>query len=440
MHSLKTSRSFGAMVGFVAATLVSSASFALSLTEAHDRMQKVDPELLRGEISVSLAESRKDQARANLLPKLSTVLSTSQTEREQYGIDERYQGEDYSLILAQPVLNIPLWKEVDRLGALTDVRKASFDDLAQRRRLELISTYAQWVESEIRHTLLSARLRAVEKRLSQVQELYTNRRVNLTQVLTVENERDRVSAEFAKAQTMLTSARSAVRVMTNLDDIPQFSRNSLNIERFPVNQSMIDRVTEAGSEHPLIRQAIAQRAVASHVLDQAESRWFPKIDARIQMRHTNIGSNDAETFPVDSSTAQLTLSWDIFDSGARSAAIREAELGLRDAELAMMQARQEIDQQAVSVESEIAQFREAWMSANAEYSSAKRLVSAADKSFDLGVGTIGDSLRALERLVDAESRLTTRWLEAVVGIARLAQVNDQLSEDFLMMLSDEFGS
>ena len=403
-------------------------------------MQEVDPELLRGEISVTLAESRRNQARANLLPKLSTVLSTSKTKRRQYGIDERYQGEDYSLILAQPVLNIPLRKEVDRLGALTDVRKASFDDLVQRRRLELISTYAQWVESEIRHTLLSARLRAVEKRLSQVQELYANRRVNLTQVLTVENERDRVSAEFVKAQTTLTSARSAVRVMTNLDDIPQFSRNFLNIEKYPVNQSMIDLVIEAGSEHPLIRQAIAQRAVASHVLDQADSRWFPKIDARIQMRHTNIGSNDAQTFPVDSSTAQLTLSWDIFDSGARSAAIREAELGLRDAELAMMQARQEIDQQTVSVESEIAQFREAWMSANAEYSSAKRLVSAADKSFDLGVGTIGDSLRALERLVDAESRLTTRWLEAVVGIARLAQVNDQLSEDFLMMLSDEFGS
>ncbi len=134
----------------------------------------------------------------------------------------------------------------------------------------------------------------------------------------------------------------------------------------------------------------------------------------------------------------MTLTWDIVDFGKRGAQQREAELAFRDAELALEQAQLEVQRLSASSSVDIERYREAWNAARAEYESATKLVRAADRSFELGVGTVGDSLRALERQIDAEIRLTSRWLEAVLGAAEIAQVNNQLDDQSIVRLSDVF--
>ncbi|MDA8580914.1 TolC family protein [Litoricolaceae bacterium] len=411
---------------------------ALTLSEAHIRLIENDPEILRSEVTQQIAQTRRDQAVSELFPKVTTVLSTSRNSRKQYGEKDRYQGEDYSLIISQPLYNQPLWLEPDRRAAIIELREAAAEEVRQKRRSELVSAYVQWIESEVRQQLIQRRLEAVIERYNQVEELFEKQRLSVTQLLTVENERDRVKAELARARSSAIATQSALKSLIGQDVESPLNRESLLIGQWPLDTKILSMAEPLGDLHPLVDQALAQREAASVSLRQAETQWMPRVDARLQLRHTNIGASESETFPVESSSAQITMTWDLYDSGAKDASLREAELSMRDADLALRQAERDVERQKMAASLDINRYREAWNAAFAEYESAKKLVTAANRSFDLGVGTVGDSLRALERLIDAESRLTSRWLEALLGVAQIGRVNNRLTSELIDTLSVRF--
>ncbi|CAI8343706.1 MAG: Uncharacterised protein [Gammaproteobacteria bacterium] len=411
---------------------------ALTLSEAHIRLIENDPEILRSEVTQQIAQTRREQAVSELFPKVTTVLSTSRNSRKQYGEKDRYQGEDYSLIISQPLYNQPLWLEPDRRAAIIELREAAAEEVRQKRRSELVSAYVQWIESEVRQQLIQRRLEAVIERYNQVEELFEKQRLSVTQLLTVENERDRVKAELARARSSAIATQSALKSLIGQDVESPLNRESLLIGQWPLDTKILSMAEPLGDLHPLVDQALAQREAASVSLRQAETQWMPRVDARLQLRHTNIGASESETFPVESSSAQITMTWDLYDSGAKDASLREAELSMRDADLALRQAERDVERQKMAASLDINRYREAWNAAFAEYESAKKLVTAANRSFDLGVGTVGDSLRALERLIDAESRLTSRWLEALLGVAQIGRVNNRLTSELIDILSVRF--
>ena len=411
---------------------------ALTLSQAHLGLVENDPEILRSEVSTGVAQTSRDRAISELFPKISATLSTSRTSREQYGQKERYQGEDYSIIVSQPVYNEPLWVEPDRLAAIVKQREAAAEVTRQKRRFDLVSAYAQWIEAEVRQKLIQRRLVAVGKRYEQVERLFEKQRLSITQVLTVENERDRVKAELARARSSAVTTESTLKSLIGQEMDLRYRWESLAIDRWPLDSQILAMVDSDGALHPLIDQAVSQRLATTLSLKQAETKWMPRLDARLQMRQTNIGASESETFPVESSSLQITMTWDLYDAGVRDAGIREAELLLRDADLALQQAKRDVERQKVSASLDIERYREAWKASNAEYDSAKKLLIAADKSFDLGVGTVADSLRAIERLIDAESRLTSRWLEALLGVAQIGQVNHRLTSELIDELSKRF--
>lgn len=411
---------------------------ALTLSEAHIRLIENDPEILRSEVTQQIAQTRREQAVSELFPKVTTVLSTSRNSRKQYGEKDRYQGEDYSLIISQPLYNQPLWLEPDRRAAIIELREAAAEEVRQKRRSELVSAYVQWIESEVRQQLIQRRLEAVIERYNQVEELFEKQRLSVTQLLTVENERDRVKAELARARSSAIATQSALKSLIGQDVESPLNRESLLIGQWPLDTKILSMAEPLGDLHPLVDQALAQREAASVSLRQAETQWMPRVDARLQVRHTNIGASESETFPVESSSAQITMTWDLYDSGAKDASLREAELSMRDADLALRQAERDVERQKMAASLDINRYREAWNAAFAEYESAKKLVTAANRSFDLGVGTVGDSLRALERLIDAESRLTSRWLEALLGVAQIGRVNNRLTSELIDTLSVRF--
>jgi outer membrane protein len=411
---------------------------AITLGQAYEAMFQHDPEILRSRVGVELSETRVDRSTSDLKPKLTSSISTSRTSRKQFGVKERYQGEDYSIALTQPVYNAPLWIEPDRLSEITRLKQAELDSIKQKRTIDLISTYAQWIEAELRFRAIVKRVELVSRRLAQVDELFIKKRLSVTQVLTVQNEQDRVRAELARAKSQAVTTESALRSLVGTDTPIEINQLKLSVNVWPLSDDLIDEISQVEQNHPLVDQAIAQRAAATLALEQANSKWLPRVDARLQVRHTNVGSNDTETFPTETTSAQLTMSWDLYDSGANEAAQREAELLLRDADLALEQARRDVAQQRESMNVDIERLREGWTAALAEYQSAIELSKAADRSFELGVGTVADSLRALEGVTDAETRLMSRWLESLLGAAQVAQVNNSLSPEVIGRLSRSF--
>lgn len=424
------------VMGVWGALCAAPAVSAVALDELHAQLMASDPQVLRADIAVEVLQSRIAQSRAELFPKLSTVLSTSETEREQFGVEDGYQGEDYALILSQSVFDRPLWLEVERQTLLAEAREADRTKIVQERRIALVSAYLQWLEASARAELIGSRLQAVNRRLEQVDALYARQQLSVTQVLSVKSERDRVQAELAQNKAEVVRAASTLKSLVGEDIRLPDRALDLPVETWPFSQRLIEAAQQPLAEHSLIVQAERQRAASGVALSQAESQWLPKLNARLQARQTNIGASEAETFPVETNSVQLTLTWDLFDSGRRSARIREAELLARDSDLALVQAEREVMRLQDSSVYDIARYRESWQAALVDYESSRELVASADRSFELGVGTVGDSLRALERLIDSEIRLTSRWLEAIFGVTEIAKVNERLDGEFIATLSD----
>lgn len=397
-----------------------------------------DLSILRSEQQVEIAQARVDQARASLLPQVGVSLSSSQTERSQFGVTERYAGEDYSLVVQQSVFDRPTMLEVDRQKSVQDAQDASRDRTQQERRLELIQGFARWVDAESQVRALTGRLETVNRRMTQLDELYAAKRVSVVELLTVKNERERVRSELAQAQSNESLSRSFLISLLGDDVLPVSAPRIGSVEGWPFGVWIDGFEGDVLEGHPLVREAIAQRDAARLGLDQAESAWLPSVRAELRYRETNVGANDAETFPTETATARLTMTWDVFDSGARTAREREAVSRLQDAELAFDQTTREVLRLKAASASEMNRIRQAWDAARAETASAEQLVAAADRSFELGVGTVADTLQALDRLVEAEIRLTSRWLEGVVATAQLAQSVNRLDRRLIESLSDEF--
>ena len=414
------------------------AAHAQTLAQFDQVLIEEDLSILRSEQQIEIATARVDQARASLLPQVGVSLTSSQTERTQFGLTERYAGEDYSLVVQQSVFDRPTMLEVDRQKSFKAAQDASRDRTQQERRLELIQGFARWVDAESQVRALTRRLETVNRRMTQLDELYAVKRVSVVELLTVKNERERVRSELAQAQSNESLSRTFLISLLGDDLLSGSAPRIQSVNAWPFGVWIDGLAVDALDAHPLIREAVAQQEAARIGLNQAESAWLPSVRAELRYRETNVGANDAETFPTETANARLTLTWDVFDSGARAAREREAVSRLQDAQLAFDQTTREVLRLKAASASEMNRIRQAWDAARAETESAEQLVVAADRSFELGVGTVADTLQALDRLVEAEIRLTSRWLEGVIATAQLAKSVNRLDRALVESLSNEF--
>lgn len=427
-----------AIIFIAASGLCPGVVSAQTLAEFDAILMAEDLSILRSEQQVNIAASRVDQARAQLLPQVGISLSSSQIERTQFGLTERYEGEDYSLVVRQPIFDRPSFLEVDRQEIVKAAQDASRDRVAQERRLELFQNFVRWVDAESQVRALTRRLDSVNQRVIQLDELYSAKRVSIVELLTVKNERERVRSELAQAQSNESVSRSLLVSLLGDRVLPERAPAVRAVGAWPFGVWIDGLVADALEGHPLVREAISQRDAARIGVDQADSAWLPTLGAELAFRDTNIGTNDTETFPVETTNARVTLTWDLFDSGGRAAREREAMSRLQDAQFAFDQTTREVRRLQSASASEVHRIQQAWEAARAELESANRLVEAADRSFALGVGTVADTLQALDRVVEAEIRLTTRWLEGVIATAQLAQSVNRLDRALIDSVSAEF--
>ena len=417
----------------VGITLLSSLAQAESLMSLDRALRDQDIQVQRANQNVLVSQARRDQAASVYGPQVSFSASGSRTERRQSGFKQRFLGEDYSVTLSQSVFDRPRFLEPERMEALTDRAMASESRTLQERRLALLQSFAEWVEALEHQRLLTERSQNLIKRREQVERLFESQRVSVTELLTVENEIERVQVELATTRATLARAESSIQSLTGVDGQLDWDPQPKTLGwRF----GQLDRMPDPERVHPALAEARANLEAAQIALGQAEGSTLPIVSAQVAARHTNIGANDTETVPVDTYTARLTLSWTLYDSGDRDARIREASLLVRDAELGLMEVERELARQQRTLEVELERAQSAWDAANAERDSARKLVEAANRSFDVGVGDLGDSLVALDRLIDAEMRVSSTWLSGFLTAARIAENGDQLDTEMMLALSD----
>ena len=414
---------------------ISSSAFASSLAELDSALGESDLSVLRAESKVQISKAREDQANASLGPQLNASVSSVRNDRKQSNRTERYLGEEYSLTLNQPLFNEPASLDPLRQAAVTRGSKFALERTAQERRIELVSAFVAWVDADSQLKFMNRRLSSVGQRAFQLEKLFERQQVSVVEVLTVNSERDRVRANIAQVEANQGAASSALVNLLGDESLLGETPALDDVASWPFD-GIAGSLTEAPLEtHPSVLEAKSNRQASGLALRQAEAATLPVVSVQVRMSDSNIGSNNSETPPVRNFSAQATITWGIFDSGAKEARLRESQFFVEDSELALEQTLRQIRQERQASETEIRRIRRAWDAALAEVRSAEQLLKAAERSYDLGVGTIGNTLSALERLVEAEIRLSSRWLEGFLGVARLAQMSNQLDRTIIDRLS-----
>ena len=398
---------------------------AFDLVELDQMLVDENIQLSRSRVQVDIIESNVARAKARLGPRVNLSAERSRTHSRQYGRATTFNGDEYSIVLTQPLFDSPLELEVDRLKVSKDSAIVASDLAVAQQRLRLVETYTSWLQSSERKRLLELRFGNVEKRVSQVAELFDKRRVSITDLLTIQNEADKILAEMAIVKASKKQAELEMSILVR--QLPEQSVEPL----IAYNQWPFEVDIGQGSlptEHPAIIQARLNHNEAEVVKRQILEGKHPRLTGRLSGNESNVTSNATETFPRRTYSATLQLTWELYDSGENEIAVRGAEHRIQDAQFVLEITEREIGSLVERSTSDLASSQEGWLKALDEYRSAKKLVKAANKSFELGVGDIGNVLRALDRKIDSELRISSQWLSGFIAYGRLLYARNLLDQ------------
>jgi len=203
---------------------------------------------------------------------------------------------------------------------LVDVSDAFHLLLQQRRQIGVLDTIRQTLRERIRELEDRERIgrsRASERVAAQAQ-LY------------------RVEAEWEQAQTREQVSSQLLQFLTGLGAIPELADPGPALPAPPPEETYLAK----GPSRPDVKGAEQSAEIARQQLKVARAKFFPTVD---------VGGN----YYVERSGAAQDVTWDasltvdvpLFQGGAAVGAGKEAESGIRQADLKVQQARRVADQE-----------------------------------------------------------------------------------------------
>lgn len=366
------------------------------------------------------ARTATREARAALLPQLSAGASTSYTGQE--------------VVVSDRVVQREIDWGITGSATLTLFNGAAYPLVAQAKRsLEATEFEAQWQGRALTFEVESAyyRLAAAQRALTIATATVELRQAYADQATALEASGIALPLDVARATVQLLEAQQAVlEAETNVG----VSANALAVMlgREPTGQ--LRAAPTAPSDGPpdggeLNREradllANAQRVDAARAL--RSSRWWALAPT------LGVGSNLRYGPPSFSSprglgwSVTLSLTWLLYDGGARYARIEAAESMLRETELR----QQQLERYAVAgVQDALRQ----WQTAHRAIEVAQQQSEVARQAYDMtvarfqsGLATSIEVTESSDQLFRAESALSAAQLADDVAAARYRHLNEAL--------------
>ena len=201
---------------------------------------------------------------------------------------------------------------------------------------------------------------------------------------------------------------------------------------------VLEVVDRALCQNPRTREAWANARIQAAQVGVAQANFLPDLDGRVGTSRTS-GSTDTTT----QNNASLTLSWLLYDFGARSANLENARQLLSAASLTLDATVQTVFLDALRAYYGTQAARAAVTAAEESEKASRESLTAAEVRYKVGTGTPADRLQAqtawsqatLTR-IKAEGILRTAYgtLANVMGLdasdpLTLAEINERRSDD-----------
>jgi outer membrane protein TolC len=375
------------------------------------------------------AQQRVNQALAPLLPQLTGSGSYGRLR----SISTVTGAAGYTDFGSASVTASQLLFDFGRTWAAKDVAKSSAEALKEVLEAQKLDI-AQLVKTQYFTLLLSKRLVQVNLAALDRAEVNLRSAKGFFQVGTQPKSFvTRAEVDVANARVNVIRAQNAVnlaRVALNTAmgiavNAPTEVRNLLAYQEFPTNRDLL--VSEALRNRPEYRQVKAQAEAADASVRQTFRDFFPSLFGSGTYGVTGVtgapafNSRSTSGF-IDSGNewnVGLTLSWSIFDGGARIARYKEAKASLEASQARVRDAELQIWQNVEQSYLNLGEGEERIGAAQKAVESAEENYQLARGRFDAGVANIIELTDAQLALTQAQSDEAQALSDYRIAIARL---------------------
>ncbi len=410
--------------------LVLEQSHSYTLSELVDIAERDNPETRVAWERAKQKAADAGIARSALFPTVAALASASYN---QYSLFvTRFYHEDLATFPATLRLNYTVFDfgarnaEIDQAKANLLAADLTFNDTHRKVVFEVADAYYRLLDAMSQEEAAQATLTDAQTVQQAVEARLANGLATLPDVLEARAETAQARYEIASIRGLEDIAHGVLANVLGVDPSGPFGVEDVSTAPLPatVEEPVQTIISRALSQRPDLLAEVARLRSADAEIRGVRSAYYPAFSFSGEWGHRN--SYGSQNFnPVMAShvypySAQLNLSWTVFDGGARRNELVRAEAQRGEDKAHLATSRDQIENEIWTAYSNLKTARERRAAADALLQAAEQSYSAATRSFQAGVRTFIDVTTAQRDLARARTTEAAARIEVLIALADLA--------------------
>jgi outer membrane protein TolC len=405
-------------------------SHAYTLPELVDIAERNNPETRVSWEQAKQKAADAGIARSALFPTVAALASASYN---QYSLFvARFYHEDLATFPATLSVNYTVFDfgardaKIDQAKANLLAADFTFNDTHRRVVFEVAEAYYRLLDATSQQEAAQATLTEAQTVQQAVEARLANGLATLPDVLEARAETAQARYELASIHGLEDIAHGVLANVLGVAPSVAFRVEDVSKAPLPatVEQSVQTIIARALTQRPDLLAEVARVRSADAAIRAARSAYYPMFGVSGDWGHRNsYGSqnfNPAISSHVYPYSAQLNLSWTIFDGGSRRNELARAEAERGEAKARTAISRDQIENEIWTAYSNLKTAQDRREAAGALLQAAEQSYSAATRSFQAGVRTFIDVTTAQRDLARARTTEAGARIEVLIALADLA--------------------
>ena len=369
-------------------------------------------------------------ARSALFPTVAALASASYS---QYSLFvTRFYHQDLATFPATLSVNYTVFdfgargSSVDQAAANLLAADFTFNDAHRRIILQVAEAYYRLLDAMSQEDAAQATLTDAQTVQQAIEARLANGLATLPDVLEARAATAQARYELASIQGLEDIAHGVLANVLGAAPSLPFRVENVSTAPLPaaVEEPVQTIIARALSQRPDLLAEIARLRSTDAAIRGARAAYYPRLGFSGDWGHRNsYGSQNFNPFissHIYPYSAQLNLSWTIFDGGARRNEVARAEAQRREAQAQAAVSRDQIENEIWTAYSNLKTAQGQREAADALLQAAEQSYSAATQSFQAGVRTFIDVTTAQRGLARARTAEATARVQVLIALADLA--------------------
>ncbi len=370
-------------------------------------------------------------ARSALFPTLAAVASASMN---QYSLFfGKFYHEDTALFPAIVNLSYTVFDFGARQARIDEARANllaadfSFNDTHRKIIFRVTEAYYRLLDALSQEGAAQATLTDAQTVQDSVEARLANGLATLPDVLEARSATAQARYELASIQGLEAIARGGLATALGASPAAEFHVENTSGSALPVaaEEPIETIMTRAIGQRPDLLAQVASVRSADAEIKRARSAYYPQFDVSADWGHTN-GFGEQKNFGASAQSeiypyqAQLRITWDVFDGGARRNELVRAQSEAREARAQVALSRDQIEDEIWTSYTNLKTSQQQQEAANALLEAAQQSYESATEAFQAGVRTFIDVTTAQRTLARARSAQATARIQLLSNYADFA--------------------